>query len=276
MAKAAVDRGARTGSQFRSRGACVGGLRLPIWADHRNSLDTASSRGGGTRPPKATATGDESSASVRAPRLSTPRNPGKNGDGAHADTEVLGAHRLRGERPIQIVRAENEMRRSKGWRTPRNVSRETPAGASPTPHQQSEMGENGPQTQPRRDTGARISYLAMGIADIRRLGVRLYDWSSYQLGARIATAAMRGVVWAALARQAAGSAGRCQPVPGAQRRPPPTCERPRSPAKHLRGRNSSYEATAAISGGSKEAGRLCNGRVSTSMADASPPRLVGR
>ena len=59
-------------------------------------------------PSNATAAGDESSASVSASRLSTPRNPGQNGAGARAATEVWGAHRVGGEKINQAMRAENE------------------------------------------------------------------------------------------------------------------------------------------------------------------------
>ena len=63
-------------------GAGVRGLPLPIWADRRSPLTTASSRGGAKRPSNASAAGDENSASVSASWLATPRYPGQNGDGA--------------------------------------------------------------------------------------------------------------------------------------------------------------------------------------------------
>ena len=59
--------------------AGVTGLRFPICTDRRSPLTTASSRGGEIRPSNATAAGDESSASVSALWLSTPRYPGQNG-----------------------------------------------------------------------------------------------------------------------------------------------------------------------------------------------------
>ena len=87
----------------------VSGIRIPIWADLRIPLATASSPGGAIRPLNATAAGEESSEQVSALRISTPRYPSQNGAGAPVATEVQGGNRQGCEAIRQIIRAGGEI-----------------------------------------------------------------------------------------------------------------------------------------------------------------------
>ena len=171
----------------------VRGLCFPIFAVSRIFPTTGRSRGKTIKPPNATAAGDESSASVRAPWLSTPRRPGQKVDDPPRRDRCPGrVSPMRRRAPAQHSRGDcNCAARRVG--SSGNSPSDPPTVASPHRRQQSKKRVNGPQTHPRRATRvphrlARHSYRTHG----PRFERRQYAWRAQKPGAGIVNAAMGG------------------------------------------------------------------------------------
>ena len=158
------DRYRQCGNGERDRGAAIrSNFRLPPKVTAGYVSQSSPTVADSSLPPdvseqqqsqsNATAAGDESSASVCAPWLSPLRHPGEKGDGAPRRDGTPGRVSPRRRRaPPNQSRGEwaGDARRTG---SAGNSPRDAPAAEAP-PHrrQQSQWGNNGPQTQPRRAT----------------------------------------------------------------------------------------------------------------------------